>query len=132
MSDAKKLGKLTVGDIADYERWNKEKYKKQLIADMREMYPDKMPDSAFDQIQNQLKTMPTLMDDGDLDLDGIQYLLWLSMKKNDPDVTIKQVGDLFDVEKADEYISGLFPSNLDVKKKPRRRQPVKKTKKKNR
>ncbi len=128
MIDVNKFSKLGVGDIADYARYQKEELKKELIATMKDIYGDNLPDNAFSAIEDQLKKMPSLMNTGDIDAAGLQYLLWISLRKKDNSITLKQVGDEFDLGKADEYVKNLFPSNMPEKKRPR--SPVKKKKKK--
>lgn len=130
--DLSKAGKLCVGDIAKYEQWKKDETKKELIATMRAIYPDGLPDDAFSQIENQLKSLPSLMDDGDLDLAGIQYLLWMAVKKNDPDVTFDQVGESLNLENADKYIEQLFPPSVAEKKRKKRGRVTEKKVKKSR
>ena len=118
--EASKFGKLTVGDIAKYERWKKNELKKELILTMLEIYGDKLSDNAFSQIEDQLKSTPSLLDgDGDLDVSSVQYLLWLSMQQKDKDATFEQVGSWFNLEHVKEYISFLFPPALAEKKRPR-------------
>lgn len=130
MIDVKKFGKLGVGDIAKYEQWQKDTRKRELIATMKELHGENIPVDSFDKIEKELRNMPSLLHDGDLDAMGIQYLLWLSLKKNDPDITLEQVGDEFDIEKSQEYIEHIFPPTMPEKKTPRKRQPVKKKAKK--
>jgi hypothetical protein len=127
---ADKFGKLSVGDIAKYERWTKEQKKKELIGTMKELYGDNLPDDAFTQIENQLNAMTSLMDDGDVDLEGIQYLLWLSMLKKDKDATFEQVGEWFNIDKAEEYMAFMLPPSIEQKKRPRSPVAGKKAKKK--
>ena len=136
MLDPKKLSKLTVGDIANYERWRREQRRIDLIANVKDLYGDNVPADAFVMVEKELSKIPSLMaeDGSGFDITAAQYLFWLSFKKSDPDITMEQVGNHLEVEKLEEYSETLFPATLNVKKKPiaRRRQPVKKKKKSNR
>ena len=131
MLDAEKLSKLTVGDIADYERWRREERRKELIANIKELYGDNIPAEAFKMIEVELTKIPSLWaeDGSGFDVTAAQYLFWLSFKKKDKDITLKQVGDNLEVERLEEYAEMLFPADFNVKKKPttkRKRQPVRK------
>lgn len=127
MLDVAKLQKLTVGDIAGFERHRRETKKKELIATLKELYGDSVPPDSLSEIERQLKLIPKLEDSDALAVDDISYLVWTSLKKSDPDVTIEQVGNWLDVEKLQEYIGFLFPQTdkVQVKKKAVRKKKKK-------
>ena len=126
MIDSSKIGKLTVGDIADYEQWRRERRKKELIGIVKELYGDNIPDSAMSQIEQGLRQIPSITDDDGFDLTAAQFLFWKAMSKKDPDLTMAQVSKMLDVDEIEQYSELLFPANLPQKK--RRRNPVKKKK----
>lgn len=122
--DLTKAAKLTVGDIADYEAWRRERRKCELVEITKELYPDNVPKDALVQIEDELRKIPSLMDDAEnaFDLVAAQYLFWKALSKNDPDITMKQVGDFLEVEKIEKYSAALFPVGLtDSKKKKRKK-----------
>lgn len=127
MIDSSKLSKLTVGDLASYERWRREERKKELIETTKELYGDNVPDNAVSTIEAELKKIPNLMDADGFDLNAAQYLFWVSMKKADPDITMAQVGNLLESDKLEEYSNVLFPQ---PKKLPAKKKQVRKKKKK--
>ena len=117
MLDATKLGKLTVGDIADYEEWRRDKRKTELIAITKDLYGDKIPVDALTRIEQELRKIPSILSDDGFDITAAQYLFWKSLSKNDPDITMQQVGNYLETSKLEEYSNMLFPPNLAVKKK---------------
>jgi len=126
MIDESKIGKLTVGDIADYEQWRRERRKEELIGIVKELYGDNIPGDALTQIEQSLRKIPSITDDDGFDLTAARFLFWRSMSKNDPDLTIDQVSKMLDISEMEHYSKLLFPANLAQKK--RRRQPAKKKK----
>ena len=117
MLDVSKLAKLTVGDIADYERWRREERKKELIAITKELYGEKIPADSLTQIEQELRRIPSIMDDNGFDITAAQYLFWRSLQKSDKDVTLEQVGNWLESDKLEEYSALLFPANLPEQQK---------------
>ena len=128
MIDESRLSKLTVGDIADYEEWRRERRKAELISITKELYGDNIPKDSLNQIEQELRKIPNLIDGDGFDLVASQYLFWVSMKKKDPDVTMKQVGAMLVADELERYSAMLFPEPETPPQKKRRRQPVKKKK----
>lgn len=116
MIDFKKLGKLTVGDIANYEEWRRETRKKELIEITKELYGNKVPADCLAQINAELKRIPSIMDEDGrgFDITAAQYLFWKSIQKNEPTVTFEQVGNWLEAEKLEEYSEMLFPTPAEV------------------
>ena len=123
MIEVNKLSKLTVGDIAAYERHVKEERKKELIALTKELYGDNIPVDAVEKIERQLKEIPSIFDTGDVDAEAVQYLMYLAAKKTDPDITLKQIGDSMDVSLLETYVEQMMPQpeKLPQTKKKRKR-----------
>lgn len=131
MLDLKKIKKLTVGDIAAYERHVKEEKKRELIALTKDLYGDKIPDDAVIKIEREIKAIPSIFETGEVDAEAVQYLLWLSYKKADADITLQQVGDNMDAENLHGYIEQLLPQPEELPepetKKKRSRKAKKRT-----
>ena len=126
--EPEKLSKLTVGDIAEYEEWRRDQQKKELIATVKELYGDKIPDTAFAMVEKELNKIPSLMDDDAFDLKAAQYLFWKSLSKKDPDITMKQVGGMLDMNEDSLATMSelLFPPGIQKKTvRPKRKQPKK-------
>ncbi len=129
-----KLSKLTVGDVAAYERWRRDERKKKLRQITKDLHGDNIPPDALEQIERQLKMIPKLEDNEGFDVTAAQYLFWRSLSKKDPDITLEQVGEMLDAndEKLAMLSELLFPQPDTVKnaKKPIKKKV--KRKKKNR
>ena len=117
---AERLAKLTVGDIAEYESWRRDKRKAELIAITKELYGDNIPADSLQQIQTELKRIPSILDDNGFDITAAQFLFWKSLQKKDKDITYEQVGQYLETDKLEEYSAMLFPPDL-VKKKTTRK-----------
>ncbi len=128
MLDLKKIKKLTVGDIAAYERHVKEEKKRELIALTKELYGDKIPDDAVVKIERELRSIPSIFETGDVDAEAVQYLLWLSYKKADPDITLQQIGDNMDAENLQAYIEQLLPQPEELPESETKKKKAKKKK----
>ena len=120
------LSKLTVGDIADYERWRKDERKKELIELTREVYSDNIPVDVLPQIEQQLKQLPGLDNIDDISMKDACYLIWLSGKKTDPDLTLEQAGKQIDIDKLGDMMGKLFATSTTLKKKKVKRKPKQK------
>ena len=126
------MKKLDVGDITAYERRMKEQRKAELIATFKELYGDNIPDDAVLKIDRELKKIPSIFSDGEMeiDADAVQFLLWRSVMKSDPDATFESVGAEMDVEKLASYVDNILPapSEVPIKKKAVKRARKKKQK----
>ena len=128
MIETARLSKLTVGDIAEYERHVKDVYKKELIDTFKEVYGDNLPADAAITINKELKKIPSIFEgSGDIDAEGVQYLIWLAIRKTNPDTTLEDIGNDMDTEKLKAYVDVIMPvaDKVSTKKKT-----VKKRKKK--
>ena len=74
MIDESKIGKLTVGDIADYEQWRRERRKEELIGIVKELYGDNIPGDALTQIEQSLRKIPSITDDDGFASENIEKL----------------------------------------------------------
>lgn len=131
----KKLKKLDVGDIAAYERHIKEQKREQLIETTRKLYGDNIPDDAVLKIERELAKIPSIFSEGDteIDADAVQFLLWRSMLKSDPDITYKAAGDMMNTDNMMDYINEILPvpDKLPAKKKTAKKKVRKKKQKDN-
>lgn len=117
------LKKLDVGDIAAYETWKREKKRKELILSFRELYGDNLPSDAVMQIDRELGAIKGIFASGDVEIniEAVQYLLWRSVRKDSPDMTIEQVGEQMTTDNMGKYIEQIMPSTSKVgegEKKP--------------
>ena len=116
-----RLKKLDVGDITVYERHVKEQKRAELIATTKELYGDNIPEGAVLQIERELAQIPSIFSEGEavIDAGAVQFLLWRSMLKSDPDATFESAGELLSTDNVDELINEILPvpDKLPAKKK---------------
>ena len=118
------LKQLNVGDLAAYETQAREQKRKELIATFKDLYGDKLPDDAVFKINRELKSVKGIFSDDEVEIDAtvVQFLLWRSVRKSQPDITLEQVGEEMDMDKLGEYVESIMPSQQSVgesdKKKP--------------
>jgi hypothetical protein len=112
------LAPTGVGDMAAYETMKREQKRKELISSFRELYGDNMPADAVLHVDRKLTECKSIFGDGDdkveVDAEVVQFLLWRSVKKNNPDVTLEQVGQNMDIASLGKYIEQLMPSGKSV------------------
>jgi hypothetical protein len=112
-------------ELADLQDWIQERRENKIIARAKKVYGDDLPDRIFDEISKEV-SIDDLEDAISSDVKSIGYLIYLTVKKGNPNVTEKEVfeniGGLDDAMKALDAISPKTP----VKKKPKqskRRKP---------
>jgi hypothetical protein len=114
--------KLTVGDMNAFDRYRKEEVRKNEIFIARELYGDNIPDGQIDKINAKINVVKGLSDAGKVTPEEMQFLIYRSMLKSNPDITLKEAGDLIEFDKLDEIINEILPSdNTVAKKKPARK-----------
>lgn len=136
MLDVTKLQKLTVGDLNAFQRWRKERRKADIIETIKMTWGDAVPVEVLPEIERQLKMLPRLdqlQGDSSLDLECINYLVWLAGVKADPDLTLAQVERDLDGESFGDLLGAIFPQpdTVPAKKKVVKKKTVRKKKKKN-
>lgn len=124
-----KLSLLTLGDLAEFERWVEGKAFR-LLADNLKNFEDKDPAIADKIITQALNKVVRPTDDESNEFDnlvsremskpsGMQFLLWLSIKKTDPEITMEEVGCLITINNLEKIglvldrISGLGGQDSD-------------------
>ena len=127
-----RLKKLDVGDITAYERHVKEQKRTELIATFKELHGDNMPADAVLIINRELAKIPSIFSEGDttIDAEAVQFLLWRSVLKSDPDATLESVGNEMNTDNMMKYINEILPTpakleakKKTVKKKARKKKP---------
>jgi hypothetical protein len=128
-----RLKKLDVGDIVVLDRRLRDRKRKELIELYRGLYGDDMPDDAIDKINYELTQISIGIQKGkfEIDLDTVQFLVWRSLLKSDPDVTIEEAGSTITMENASEHIDKIMPVPGKVPAKKKVKKARKKKKKNN-
>jgi len=119
------LAVLNVGDIVAFDLYRKEQKKKSLIATTKELYGENIPDDAVLKIERELQKVPGVMSENGskVDLEEVQFLVWRSMLKDDPEITFEQAGEDLTSSNMQEYVSKILP---EPEKLPAKKKKVKK------
>jgi hypothetical protein len=124
-----KLKKLTVGDINAFDRYRKDMRKKELIAITREVYAGRdIPDGEISRIEREIQTTQNINDNPEVTLDEIQFLIYRSLLKSNPDISLEDVGQELSMEKMTGMLDKILPT--DDKIVTAKKKTVRKKKKK--
>ncbi len=112
-----KIGKLTIGDFADFEEHVRQMREDKTVAMAKKLYGDDIPQAVFDRAL----APPT---DAEIDaqqgsIAGIGFLLWCAMKKFNPDRTQANVLAMIGLDDLPILTKAMMPSAS--KKKPIRK-----------
>jgi hypothetical protein len=122
------LKKLTVGDINAFDRYRKDERKIQLIAITCELYKDgNIPEGEVSRIEREIQKTQNITDNPDITMAEIQFLIWRSMLKSNPDISLEEVGDDLSMENMTKMLDEILPTD---DKLPTKKKTVRKKKKK--
>ena len=122
-----KLSLLTLGDLAEFERWVEGKAFRLLADNLDDIDDSKLSEQIISQALNKIMR-PTEDESSEFDKhvgkemtkpSGMQYLLWLSIRKKDPEITMEEVGCLITLNNLEKIgfvldrISGLGGNDSD-------------------
>ena len=104
----RKIGKLTVGDFADFEQYVQEKRKQKILTTAKEFYSDAIPTSVFE-------TAIAPATDAEVDeqqgsIVGIRFLLWRALKKFSPDMTLEEAGEMITLDDIEGVTAAIMPA----------------------
>ena len=108
------LDRLNVGDIAALETEMRDRRRRELISTFKELYGDNMPSDAVFLIDRELGKLQSLLDGDEVDIATVQFLLWRSIRKKQPEITLEEVGESMDIGKLEEYVDQLMPAPQDI------------------
>jgi len=118
------LEMLNIGDIVAFDLFRKEQKKKSMIATTKDLYGDNIPDDAVTKIERELQKVPGIMAEGgaEVDLEEVQFLVWRSMLKQNPDITFDEAGEGLTTENMAEMVAKILPEpeKLPAKKKKKK------------
>ena len=110
--------KYGLPELADLQDWLKERQEDKIIARAKKVWGDNLPDRVYDDLNKNI-TLDDLADAITSDLKSIGYLIYLSVKKTNPNVTYDDISaGLAGIDSAIKILSDLSPS--DNKKKQRK------------
>ena len=124
--------KLTVGDINAFDRYRKDERRQELISITRELYGDSIPEGEVPRIEREIQKTQGLEAKPSMTLDEIIFLLWRSMLKSDPDISLKEAGEHLKINDDDigDLLSSVLPTDNKIPTKAKKK-TVRKKKKKN-
>lgn len=105
-----KVSPLTIDDLAEFETIVRKERNKALLESLEE---SKLRDSVITEAIGATASMPVSLADIDKHMGsmmGVRFLLWCSLKKNHPELKLKEMGKLIDLdnfEDAAKIVSGL-------------------------
>jgi hypothetical protein len=124
-----KLKKLTVGDISAFDRYRKDERKTQLIAITCEIYKDgNIPEGEVSRIEREIQKTQGIESNPNVTIDEIQFLIWRSMLKTNPDTSLEDVGNDLSMDNMTKRLDEIMPTD---DKLPTKKKTVRKKKKKN-
>lgn len=108
-----KFGKITIGALADFQKYAVNLRRKEMIETAREMYPDKIPTELFKEIS----TPPEDMEEYENRIECVRHLLWLSLKEYQT-ITEDEVMKLITLDNAKVIMDAVAPPEPEEKKTP--------------
>ncbi len=103
-----KIGKLTIGDFADFEEHVRAQREDKIIATAKRLYGDNIPQTVFDKAL----APPT---DAELEaqqgsVSGIGFLLWCALKKYHPDMTQEETSAMIGLDDLPALTKAMMPT----------------------
>ncbi len=105
--ETRKIGKLTMGDFADFEQFVTSARKKELLATAKELYGTDVPEGVFDKAIAPPSTEE--IDEYQERIAGVRFLLWCALKKFDSEITQEQAGQLVSLDDLETVIPMIMP-----------------------
>ena len=103
----RKIGKLTVGDFADFEQYVQEIRKQKILSTARELYPDAIPDSVLDKAL--APPSDEELEEQQGSITGIRFLFWRALLKFSPDITMEEAGDMITLDDIEAVTMAIMP-----------------------
>ena len=118
-----KIGKLTIGDYADFQEHLKEKRRDNIIENAKKVYPDGLPDTILDKV---LEPMTDKEIDAEMGtISGMGFLLYKMLSRHQ-EVTLEDILSGLTVDDLDKLTSVISPAEKKRKRKPVKNQAKKK------
>ena len=124
--------KLTVGDINAFDRYRKDERRSELISITRELYKDgDIPDGEVSRIEREIQNTQGLDQGPNPSMGEVIFLIWRSLLKSNPDISLEEVGNDLDIEQMNEVIDGILPQDDKLPTKAKKKTVRKKKQKDN-
>jgi len=106
--------RLTIGDIAEFEDYLRKKTRSELIAVTKELYGDKIPADSVREIEKQAVKASSFIGMENVSINILTHLIWRSLKKVYPEVTLDDVMSAVDIKMATDWAGRMFPDQLTI------------------
>ncbi len=117
------LYKLTLGNIADLDRYLQDDYEQKTLEKARRVYDGEIPDVVREGIMEGLSDEK--LEELRGSTEGARYMLWCALKAEYPSITLEQAAHVIPVDDIEKAVDAISP-----KEKKRDRTKVKKKAKK--
>ena len=117
---------ISIGVLADFDDWRRERKRKEYIDSFRGLYGDNMPDNVIDQLEKKMSEIKPFdeMTGEDFTLMDAQYLIGKTRQSEHPEMSFNEAIEGITIETMEAELAKLFPPAAPKKK--RSRQPAKK------
>jgi len=103
----RKIGTLTIGDMADFEQYFQDKRERKLLDTARSLYPDGIPESVLDKALAPLTDAEVERQQSSVD--GVRFFLWCALKKHNPDMTLDEAAQLVTCDQVEDVMQKIMP-----------------------
>lgn len=103
----RKIGKLTVGDWADFEQYVQGQRKNKILGTAKEFYPEGIPESVLDKALAPPTTEELEEQQGSIV--GVRFLFWCALKKYSPDITLVEAGNMITLDDIEFITKAIMP-----------------------
>ena len=111
-------------ELAELQDWLKDRQEAKIIKRAKMVYGDKLPDRIYDDLNKEI-TIDDLGDAITSDLQSVGYLIFLTVKRSNPNIEYDEVANgLGGMEQALKILGDLSPVDKTGKKKPRAKAQV--------
>lgn len=104
-------------ELADLQDWLQERQEEKIVRKAKMVFGDKLPMEVYTDLKKEIG-LNELVECIESDLRAMGYLIWLTVKKNNLSVTLKDVcNEIGDIEDAVRIFTELSPRDVEPEKK---------------
>jgi hypothetical protein len=109
-----RIGKLTLGDFADFEEWVRQQREEKILSTARKVYGDDMPDNILDKMLSSPTDEEIEQERGSIS--GVRFLLWRAFGKYCPNITLDEVSAMVTLDDLSKISKVIMPNETTPKK----------------
>lgn len=103
-----KIGKLTIGDFADFEEYVRAQREDKIIATAKKLYGDNIPQAVFDKALAPPTDAEIEAQQGSIS--GIGFLLWRAIVKYNPNMTQEETSAMIGLDDLPALTKAIMPT----------------------